>query len=344
MAATIKDVAREAGVAVSTVSKHLNGGHVLAENKEAIEAAIRKLGYRINMNAHAVRAGSTKTVMLLVPQLNNVFCRELQTVVLRMMQERGYVVITADSDCSSKTETALLRRAISCNVDGVIAMPIDCLNIGYQELDRKGIPCVAFCPVNKGRNNTNSILFDEMDQVFDIFGRAAKLGHRYPGIILSDVPKMLIETRGINHFTTKLNTTGLHYSNNYVYTGKGNDFDVGVYGVRHLLTLTPRPSIIFCFNQELLAGAFYAIGEAGLRVPEDISLCGTVQDSNINAVPYSFLTSVSIPITSGAEQAVSMLMRFINFPDSEHKVSSVVHIGSGIHEGISLGAAPGSSL
>lgn len=340
MAVTIKDVAREAGVATSTVSKYLNGGHVLGENRKAIEAAIKKLDYRLNMSAHAMRAGNTKTVMLLVPQLNNIFCRELITISVRLMQAKGYAVLTAESNCNAKTENMLLNRAVSCNVDGVIAMPVDVLNPGYRELERHGIPVIVFCPVNKGKDNTNSILFDEMDRTFDLLGMAYRLGHRGIGFILSDVPKMLIETKGITHFNAKLSTTGLHYNNNYVYTGIGNDFDIGVHGTRHLLNLTPRPTLIFCFNQEILAGAFFAVKDAGLRIPEDISLCGTVQDSNLDVPPYNMLTSVAIPMTSGAERAVSMLLQYLNNPEKSRGVSSTVHLSTHLHEGGSLGPAP----
>lgn len=339
MAVTIKDVAREAGVAPSTVSKHLNGGHVLAENREAIEAAIKKLGFRLNMNAHAMRAGNSRVIMLLVPQLSNIFCRELLLVTQRLLQDKGYGVMIAESRCDSKIETRLLHLAVSCGVDGVISMPVDVLNPGYRELERHNIPFIVFCPVTKGKDNTNSILFDEMDRTFELLGSAYKLGHRCIGFIMSDVPKMLIETRGITHFNTKLSTTGLRYNNNYVYTGTGNDFDVGVHGGRYLLSLTPRPTLIFCFNQELLAGAYFAIGEAGLRVPDDISLSGTVQDSNLDAPPYSFITSVAIPMHSGAERAVSMLLQYINNLESSRGVSSTVHLSTRIHEGSSLGPA-----
>lgn len=340
MSVTIKDVAREAGVAPSTVSKHLNGGHVMAENREAIEAAIKKLGFRLNLNAHAMRSGRSRMIMLLVPHLSNIFCRELIAVTQRLLQDKGYGVMLAESRCDSKIETVLLRQAVSCNVDGVIAMPVDCLNPGYRELEQQNIPFIVFCPVNKGKDNTNSILFDEMDRTFDLLGSAHKLGHRYVGFIMSDVPKMLIETRGITHFNAKLNTTGLRYNNNYVYTGTGNDFDVGLHGARHLLSLTPRPTLLFCFNQELLAGAYYAIREARLRVPDDISISGTVQDSNLDAPPYTFITSVAIPMHSGAERAVSMLLQYIDNPEASRGVSSTVHLSTIYHDGGSLGPAP----
>lgn len=340
MAVTIKDVAKEAGVAVSTVSKHLNGGHVLGENRDAIEAAIKKLGYRLNMNAHAIRAGSSKMIMLLVPQLENIFCRELLAVTQRLLQDIGYGIMIAESRCDAKTEAMLLRQAVSCNVDGVITMPIDPLNSAYHELDMHGIPCIVFCPVNKNNDNTNSILFDEMDKTFELLGNAYKLGHRSVGFILSDVPKMLIETKGITHFNTKLSTTGLRYNNNYVYTGTGNDFDVGVQGARHLINLTPRPTLLFCFNQELLSGAYFALQNAGLRIPEDISICGTVLDANLDAPPYNIMTSVAIPMDLGAENAVSMLLQHIDKPEKSHKISSTIHLTTRIHDGGSLGPIP----
>jgi len=343
MAVTIKDVAREAGVAVSTVSKHLNGGHVLAENKDAIEAAIKKLGFHLNMNAHAIRAGRTRMIMLLVPQLNNVFCRELIVVTQRMLQDNGYGVMIAESRCDSKIETMLLRQAVSCNVDGVITMSVDCLNPGYRDLEQQGIPYIVFCPVNKGKDNSNSILFDEMDKSFELLSTAYKLGHRNVGLILSDVPKMLIETRGITHFNAKLSTTGLRYNNNFVYTGTGNDFDIGVHGAHHLINLTPRPTLLFCFNQELLAGAYFALLDEGLRIPEDISICGTTQDSSLNVAPYNLITSVSIPMDLGAENAVSMLLQHIDKPEKSLKISSTVHLSTRIYEGISLGPAPTES-
>lgn len=339
MAVTIKDVAREAGVAASTVSKYINGGHVLGENKDAIEAAIKKLGYHLNMSAHAMRAGNSKTIMLLVPQLNNIFCIELLNVSQRILQENGYSVIVAESRCDSQIETMLLQRAISRNVDGVITMPVDPLNSGYRDLETHKIPFIVFRPVYKDKN-TNSIVFDEMDKTFELLSTAYKLGHRQVGFILSDVRKMIIEARGINHFNSQLATTGLNYNNNYVYTASGNDFDTGVKGARYLLNLIPHPTLIFCFNSELLMGAYCAAAELGLKIPEDVSLCGTIQENTVNLPPYTGLTSVVVPITSAAKRTVSMLLQYLDHSDSTHGIFSTVHLNSYINDGGSLGPAP----
>lgn len=342
MSVTIKDVAREAGVAPSTVSKYLNGGHVLGENREAIEAAIIKLDYKLNMSAHTMRAGRSKTVMVLVPQLGNVYCRELIVVTMRLLQANGYTVFTAESNCNAKTETMLLNRAISLNVDGVITMPVDVLNQGYRELERQGIPFIVFRPVYKEKT-TNSIVFDEMDKTFELCTTAYKMGHRNISFIMSDVRKIIVEARGINHFNTQLANTGLKYNNNYVYMDSNDDYETGIRGMHYLFNLVPRPTLVFCFNQELLMGAYSAAIELGLRIPEDISLCGTIQESVVNIAPYTKLTTVVIPIKSAAERTVSMLLQYLNSPEKSYGISSTVHLSTRIHDGGSLGPVPSES-
>ena len=75
--ATIKDVAREAGVAVSTVSKYINGGNVLEENRQRIEAAIEKFDYQMNFHAQAMRRGTSGLVLVMVPRYDDDYCCEI---------------------------------------------------------------------------------------------------------------------------------------------------------------------------------------------------------------------------------------------------------------------------
>ena len=87
---TIKDIARETGLSLATISKYMNGGHVLDQNRERIEAAIQKLDYKVNFFARGLKTNRSMTIGVLLPTISSPFFGRVVAAMDRRLRQRGY--------------------------------------------------------------------------------------------------------------------------------------------------------------------------------------------------------------------------------------------------------------
>ena len=123
--ATIKDVARMAGVSMSTVSKYLNGGNVRDENLEAIRNAIDTLDYRVNPFARSLKSQRSRSIGVLLPDISAPFFGTVVTALDRTLREQGYHSLISCYNANHGLERDNLQYLISTGVDGLIYIPED---------------------------------------------------------------------------------------------------------------------------------------------------------------------------------------------------------------------------
>jgi LacI family transcriptional regulator len=124
MPATIKDVARETGLSLATISKYLNGGNVLDKNKKSIEAAIRKLDFKVNEMARALKTNRSMTVGVLIPNFENIFFTSIVSNIENDLLQEGYSTIVCDYKEDPRLEAEKLNFLLDKMVDGIIIMPL----------------------------------------------------------------------------------------------------------------------------------------------------------------------------------------------------------------------------
>lgn len=108
MAATMKDIARRTGLGLATISSYFNGGNVREKNRIKIEEAIEELHYEVNEVARGLKTNATKTVGVVIPELNNVFCAEIISGMEDILRSHGYAAIV----CDCRTDKNLEREAV----------------------------------------------------------------------------------------------------------------------------------------------------------------------------------------------------------------------------------------
>ena len=124
MAATIKDIARETGLSLATISKYLNGGSLREKNRVAIEDAIKKLDYHVNEYARGLKSKKSRTVGMVLPELANLFNMKIVSTIEQMLQKHGYSVIICDSQNSLEQEARSVEFLLNKQVDGIINIPM----------------------------------------------------------------------------------------------------------------------------------------------------------------------------------------------------------------------------
>ena len=124
LASTIKDIRAETGLALATISKYLNGGNVRQENREKIDAAIKKLDYRPNETARALITKRTRTVAFVVNDISSQFSGLMLKYAGELLHRQGYSMMICDSGHNPELEDENIRFCQNKNVDGILLLPV----------------------------------------------------------------------------------------------------------------------------------------------------------------------------------------------------------------------------
>ena len=134
MSSTIKDVAKMAGVSISTVSKFINGGNVLEENRQQIENAIATLNYQVNTVARGMKTRKTMSVGVLIPSLADYYGVSILSCIDQELYASGYSTIICDYSQTDPTGASdKINFLINKQIDGIIMQPI---NVRQEDIDR----------------------------------------------------------------------------------------------------------------------------------------------------------------------------------------------------------------
>ena len=264
--ANIKDVAKKAGVAVSTVSKYINGGSVRSYNEKAIRKAIDELGFKINDVARTLKTNKAMTVGILIPNLESSFFTLIAALMEDRLHEYGYNAILCDYRNDSSMETEKLDFLISKRVDGVIVVPQGDLS-NYDILKTQDIPAVA---VDRPIDGMSWVVTDSYSGSKKAVEYMIANGHKNIAAICGP-DDVYTATERLRGYKDALSEAGIGFE----AVKKGNYTLAGGYScMKELLKLKPKPTATFVINHEMTMGAVIALNEAGVRIPDEMSLIG----------------------------------------------------------------------
>ena len=271
MAATIRDITRMTGLALATVSKYLNGGNVLPENRRQIEKAIRELHFEVNEVARGLATSRTKTVGVLIPYLDNIFTASIIADIEVLLRRHGYGTIVCDCRGDSAEEEQELEFLLSKRVDGILAVPTSGSPGYLKKAENRGIPIVLIDRTFEN-GGYDCILTDNRAASKAAVSALAAYGHRRIGMICGGSEIYTARER-LGGYMDGLREGGAAFNPSYVMR---NDLSVqgGYDGMKRLLSLPEKPTAVFLANYEITLGAIVALNELGLRFPDDISVVG----------------------------------------------------------------------
>ncbi|MBQ6820213.1 MAG: LacI family DNA-binding transcriptional regulator [Clostridium sp.] len=310
MATSIKDVAKEAGVSIATVSRVLNDIDVVNEDtKKKVLDAINKLGYRPNIVARSLKTQRTKTVGILVPDISSGVYPEIVRGAEDVANIYDYNVILCNSDFDSEKDKEYLRVLREKMVDGVIYMSsslqeetlniINELNLTTVLVESKdkeeSLPSVTIDNIKASKEATKYLLNKGLSNI--AFAGAKKdsmnaWGERYLGY-----EQALIEC-------------GKTVVQDLVYNG-GLKVKSGYEAVKCFENSNKEYDAIVCASDEIAMGAINALREIGKRVPEDVSVIG-FNNSIMASVFYPKITTVNQPSYDMGSVAMRMLIKMLS--------------------------------
>jgi LacI family transcriptional regulator len=304
---TIKDVARVAGVAVGTVSNHLNGSvRVSPKTARKIDKAIASLGYRIHLGARSLRSRRTQSVGLVVPNISNPFYGEIARAVEHALWEKGFQTLLCDSSQDSEREWKHLDNLENRHVDGILLIHAD--RPPRDRLERMTVPLVC---IDRGVDGQRSVTTDNRLGGRLAARHLAALGHRRYAMLAGQPSDTNVIER-ILGFTAVLD--GLRRQGQAIeplrkLTGP-QAIELGYEVGRLMEGDAPPPTAIFATNDIVAVGAWRSLLELGIRVPQDMSLVG-FDDIEMSRLCIPPLTTVQQDKKAMAGEATALLLRLL---------------------------------
>ena len=308
--ATIRDIARFAGVSVATVSRVINDRpDVSDETRAAVTRVVRAHNFSTNRSARALSVGRTGLVGLTIPFVLGDYFTSILSGATEALHEVDLRAVLCPTLHLHDREVTLMERLMRGTTDGAILVLPSESHDELHELATKGFPFVIV--------DSRQPLADDLPAVYAAHlagARAATdhllgLGHRRIAIITGPSGWFATEER-VNGYQAALINAGIPPAPELVVPGNF-EIEGGRAAAHTLLALPEPPTAIFASNDNMAVGALQAARERSLRVPEDLSVVG-FDDADISRIVSPALTTVRQPLAEMGRMAVSLLTRLID--------------------------------
>ncbi len=311
--ATMKDVARLAGVSIATVSSTLSGAtFVSPELKERVLAAVDELGYAPNAMARGLKRGASSLLGLIVPDITNPFFTEMVHEIQRRAAAHGFTVMLGVSDDNAANDEALIRLMRSHQAAGTIILPS-----GGEEDCRRLAGLAGPMPIVTVDNappgiGVDTVALDNRKAASLATRHIIGLGHRSIGTIAGPSHRFVSRERLIG-FEEEMERQGIAIKPDDILRGDFHVAEARLAGL-DFLNRAARPTALFVANNQMLIGVMQAVAEAGLSVPGDVSVV-SIDDFPWASAFMPALTTVRQPIAAFAEAALDCLTARIADPE-----------------------------
>jgi DNA-binding LacI/PurR family transcriptional regulator len=286
----LEQVARRAKVSTATVSRVLNNASVVKSSTRArVVKAIEELKYHPNLHARSLAGGKSRTLGVIVSNMENPFFFDIYRTIESDAHERGYEVMMANTDYRSEQLVASVRLMIGRRVMGLAAIVSEMAPELIDELIESRTP-VVFYDVGTSKQNITNIRVDYRRGIERVVDYLYSLGHRRLGFVGHHAVLGPINERMKAVLDAVARIPDLE-----VRTAADADtLEGGRMATRALLATGFQPTAIICVNDVTAVGALRELRERGLRVPQDISVTG-FDNVLLSEFCYPALTTVHIP-------------------------------------------------
>ena len=301
---TLEEVARRARVSAATVSRVLNNGaSVKSSTRARVLRVMQELRYSPNLHAQSLAGGRSRSIGVIVSNIENPFFLDVYKIVEAGAHAAGYEVVMANTDYSSERLVTSIRLMLGRRLAGLAAIVSEMDTAVIQELSGQRIPVVFYDVGTPGRNITN-IRVDYRGGMAKLTSYLYGLGHRRVGYIGHHAALGPIHER-----LQSLRDATARYPGLEVETATDADsLEGGRRAARVLLARSPRATALVCVNDVMAVGALRELRTRGLNVPDDVSVTGF---DNVTLAQFALpaLTTVHIPREQIGRTVCDCLMR-----------------------------------
>lgn len=304
--ATMKDVARLAGVSLGTVSNVLNGKEsVLPENREKVNHAMKELGFQYNMMARALKTKKTRSIGLIITTIINPYFQELTKGVEDAAREDGFTVFLCNSDYDKNRELQYIEGLLSRSVDGLILVETKLTKDELLKL-KEETALVLIDYESEVKNEFDIVNINDYDGIHKGLKYLTKQGHERIAFI-SGSTATLSSQRRIRAYKAFLKRESIPYRPEYIIEGDYS-WKSGYRAAQQIQLLKERPTAVFSANDMMALGFIKAMVQGGLRIPEDYSVIG-YDNIEMSSLSMPGLTTIDQPKYEVGRMAEHLLVK-----------------------------------
>lgn len=316
--ATMKDVARVAGVSTSTVSHVINGDRFVSEAvREKVLQAVKQLNYAPSALARSLKINQTRTIGMLLTASSNPFYAEVVRGVERSCYERGYSLILCNTEGDPERMSRSLETLLQKRVDGLLLMCSESSALSPDIMGRyPSLPTVMmdWAPFE----GCGGVIKDNSLQGGEIATRyLITQGYRRIACITGPLDKTTAHNR-LEGYRKAMDDAGLPRPSFYEVSGDF-EFASGYQAMQQLLRLELPPEAVFACNDAMAVGVYRALHQAELSIPEDVAVMG-YDDIELARYLSPPLTTIQQPKDELGELAIDTLLYRMTDPDSPPNV------------------------
>jgi LacI family transcriptional regulator len=307
---TIYDVAREAGVSMATVSRVVNNNpNVKPQTRKKVFEAIERLGYRPNAVARGLASKKTTTVGVVIPDISNTLFAEVARGIEDIATMYHYNIILCNADKKKEKEIRVINTLLEKQVDGLIFMGGVVTDEHREAFKSSNVP-IVLCATTDDQNKMPAVDIDHEMAAFDAVNVLIANGHRRIGMIsgtLEDPANGFARYKG---YKDALEKAGISFRDDYVRIGNYR-YESGMEAMKYFLELDDRPTSVFAATDEMAIGAIHAAQDAGLKLPQDISVI-SVDNSRMASMVRPQLTTAAQPMYDIGAVSMRLLTKLMN--------------------------------
>ncbi|MCG0276475.1 MAG: LacI family transcriptional regulator [Thermosediminibacteraceae bacterium] len=319
---TIKDIARLAGVSITTVSRALNGYPDVSEaTRQKIKKIAEELNYTPNSIARGLVMKKTNTVGLVVseiikPGVYHPFFLEILAGIKAALRRSGYDIILFTVDHESQGKVSYERLCKERKVDGTIVQGLKLSDPYIEQIKSTDIPTVMIdIPILTEK--VGYVSSDNVKGAFDAVNYLVQLGHREIGFI-NGHKDAAVSFERLEGYRKALEHNGIRYDDRYVVYGDYTQ-QSGAEAFKKLILEVPGITAVFCASDLMAVGALKAAYEIGKKVPEDISIMG-FDDIELSTIITPNLTTIRQEKYKMGYKAAELLLSIIKGGKPRHEV------------------------
>jgi DNA-binding LacI/PurR family transcriptional regulator len=310
--ASIKDIARIAGVSHSTVSRALHDSSLVTRaTAEEIQKIARDVGYRASAVARGLVTRKTRTIGVVVTTVTDPWVGEVLSAIELAANDHGYAVFLADSNADPAREKSVVQSFAERRVDGIVVTSSRVGALHTPMLSQMMVPIVLINNQHPGEF-VHSVMIENLAASRDATGHLIGLGHRRIAYV-GDQYGHQSDAERFAGYREALQQAGVPFFPEWVAHGDGKA-EGGTAAMNQLLALASRPTAVFCYNDMTALGVLRAIHARGLRVPADISLVG-FDDLFFASYTQPPLTTVRQPRRKMGQMAFESLLKLMSGED-----------------------------
>jgi LacI family transcriptional regulator/LacI family repressor for deo operon, udp, cdd, tsx, nupC, and nupG len=322
MTTTIKDIAKLAGVSHTTVSRALHHSTLIStKTTQRIQEIASEIGYHPSVAARSLKTNRSQALGVIVSQIADPFFSEILQGIDDVAQASGYSLFIAAAQHDRAREHAIIQTMREHRVDGVILCSPWFSPEQSNQLQSYNIPIVAIN--NQAIEDYHySIYHDDVDGSRQACEYLVQLGHTRIAY-LGDASSGRTTQERLTGFQQVMKEADLLLRPEYIHQVAGNSAAQGLTGLDYFLSLSVRPTAIICYNDMMAVGVLKGLHQAGMRVPEDLSVTGfdNIMYSDFTQPP---LTTIDQPKRFlGAEAARMMLEQLSSAANSIQSESKI---------------------